>query len=986
MYARSLGAVCLFALLARPALAVDPFFAPPEPSGSVQVRLCTTEVVGAGSTQLVTLGFPFPRGSVRASDLATVRVLKNGVEVAAFVESLTPWRHLTDPTLDGASVRVARIQFRNTFTGGFPAIETVTVEWGTTPRAQSLASLTDPRSAWHTVTSGSFLGADGVLEPNVYPVLPKAHLAKGILKPGRMSPFVGAVSDTRDDPAAMDATELWPGFEELDHAQKNNFFTLINEDDPRVAAANLCAYKRVNEYEPWLYDRASSMFVLYFRSGIPKALREAVRHAEFYRRHLTATGFFDLKAGDDEKYSYNECLAYLHWLMGDNVPVAQVGQVVSAYDGVQSRWSPALNFWTERHTGFKLLAQTVAYEVLGGTTRADAVRSTMGDLVWHQDGAGGQIPANRVDGGLYHFGAQHDWDWAEGSLGASPWMSALVLDAAVRVYAAGEAAATGHFIRRMGTFERAGLRVSDEHDYENAGGAVTMTVYGLLYDGTIGTAEWADVEHSLDVASTLAWAGYFADLLGFSGTALRTDATSLYRTYDFGVNYWVRPAAPASGLSAFRVAPWRKYGWEHRTSGSFGWLMGQSGSAPPNQPPIVALTSPSNGATFTAPASITLAASASDTDGTVTQVEFFQGATLLGTDTTAPYAFSVTGLAAGAWSFTARATDDGGAATTSSAIGVTVNAAANVPPTVSFLYPVSGARLTAPITFNLAASATDPDGTISRVEYYRGTKLLGTAIRAPFALTMYQLAPGTYEFTAVAYDNLGASTTSTTTRITVVASGGGPDPGPGPAVRVQVSYRNGYEGYNRTRDLSISTLGASESWNGGHGTTDDGPQLACYQTVGAGAYEARALVRFDALRVPAGSRVIWSYMRLTVDTWDTGFTVRGRYLRVPWVAMASRTTWLQRNTGVRWGTPGATGPGTDVWAQKSFGLGGFAGTGLQSLGVYLDVTVVQAWVDNPANDWGVILVNEGPGKIARFLASENTTPSRRPYLTILYQP
>ncbi|MEK7867569.1 MAG: Ig-like domain-containing protein [Planctomycetota bacterium] len=986
MYARSLGAVCLFALLARPALAVDPFFAPPEPSGSVQVRLCTTEVVGAGSTQLVTLGVPFPRGSVTAAGLSTVRVLKNGVEVPALVESLTPWRHLNDPTLDGASVRVARVQFRNTFASGFPSIETVTIEWGMAQRTQSLPSLTDPRSAWHTVTSGTFVGADGVLEPNVYAALPKAHLAKGILRPGRTLPFADSIAETRDDPAAVDAIEEWAGFEEQDRARKNNFYSIINEDDVRVTAANQCAYKRVGEYEPWLYDRASTMFVLYFRSGFPKALREAVRHAEFYRRHLTATGLFDIKADDDEKYCYNECLAYLHWLTGDNVPLPQFDQVASAFNSVTSRWSPTMNFWTERHTAFKLLAQTVAYEVLGGTTRADAARMTMNDVIWHQDGASGQIPANRVDGGLYHYGRQHDWDWAENTLGGSPWMSVLMVDAAVRFYAAGESPATGHFIRRFGTFERAALRVSDEHDYENAGGAVTMSVYGLLFDGTIGTAEWSDVEHALDVASTLAWAGYFADLLGFSGTAYRTDATSLYRTYSFGVNYWIRPAGPESGLPAFRVAPWRKHGWENRPSGSFSWLMGQSGSAPPNQPPSVTMTSPSNGATFTAPASFTVAASAGDTDGTVTRVEFFRGSTLLATDTTAPYDFAVTGLAAGTWSFTARATDDRGATTTSSAISVTVNTTANVPPSVSISSPVSGARLTAPITFNLNASASDTDGTISRVEYYRGAKLLGTAIRSPYALTMYQLAPGTYEFTARAYDNRGASTTSTTILVTVVASGGGPDPGPGPAVRVLVSYRNGYEGYNRTKDLSISTLGASESWNGGHGTTTDGAQLPCYQTVGDGAYEARALVRFDALRVPSGSTVLWSYLRLTVDTWDTGFTVRGRYFRVPWVAMATRTTWLQRNTGIRWGTPGATGVGTDVWSGKSFALTGFTGTGLQNLGVYLDAAVVQSWVDNAANDVGVILVNEGAGKIANFLASQYSVPSRRPYLAILYQP
>ena len=96
-----------------------------------------------------------------------------------------------------------------------------------------------------------------------------------------------------------------------------------------------------------------------------------------------------------------------------------------------------------------------------------------------------------------------------------------------------------------------------------------------------------------------------------------------------------------------------------------------------NSPPTVTLTQPANGATFTAPATVDLAATASDTDGRVTKVEFFNGQTKLGEDTTAPYTFSWSGVGAGTYSLTARATDDLGGATTSLASGITVN---NVPP------------------------------------------------------------------------------------------------------------------------------------------------------------------------------------------------------------------------------------------------------------------------------------------------------------------
>jgi hypothetical protein len=56
-----------------------------------------------------------------------------------------------------------------------------------------------------------------------------------------------------------------------------------------------------------------------------------------------------------------------------------------------------------------------------------------------------------------------------------------------------------------------------------------------------------------------------------------------------------------------------------------------------NRPPTVSLTSPANGATFTAPATIALAATASDPDSNLARVEFMSGTTRLATDTTAPY-------------------------------------------------------------------------------------------------------------------------------------------------------------------------------------------------------------------------------------------------------------------------------------------------------------------------------------------------------------
>jgi hypothetical protein len=90
------------------------------------------------------------------------------------------------------------------------------------------------------------------------------------------------------------------------------------------------------------------------------------------------------------------------------------------------------------------------------------------------------------------------------------------------------------------------------------------------------------------------------------------------------------------------------------------------------QPPTVTLTSPLTGSTLLASATVQLVAAATDTDGSVAKVEFFRGDTRLGEDTTSPYEFEVSGLVAGEYTFSARATDNSGATATSPPVTITV--------------------------------------------------------------------------------------------------------------------------------------------------------------------------------------------------------------------------------------------------------------------------------------------------------------------------
>ncbi|NUR50348.1 MAG: cellulase family glycosylhydrolase [Hamadaea sp.] len=91
-----------------------------------------------------------------------------------------------------------------------------------------------------------------------------------------------------------------------------------------------------------------------------------------------------------------------------------------------------------------------------------------------------------------------------------------------------------------------------------------------------------------------------------------------------------------------------------------------------NQGPSATLTSPTAGQTFAAPATVNFAATASDTDGSVARVDFLNGSTVIGSDTTSPYAYSWTNVAAGTYSVSARAVDNLGATTTTTPVSITV--------------------------------------------------------------------------------------------------------------------------------------------------------------------------------------------------------------------------------------------------------------------------------------------------------------------------
>jgi len=188
---------------------------------------------------------------------------------------------------------------------------------------------------------------------------------------------------------------------------------------------------------------------------------------------------------------------------------------------------------------------------------------------------------------------------------------------------------------------------------------------------------------------------------------------------------------------------------------------------PVDAPPTVSLTQPASGASFFAPATVNLAASASD-DVSVSKVEFFNGATKLGEDAIAPYTYAWANVAQGTYSVTARATDGTGKSTTSAPVSITVRAS-NGLPTATITSPANNASFGFWANVTINASASDSDGTVSKVEFFRndGATKLGEDTTAPYSYVWQRAPSGTHSLRAKATDNAGGVGTSAPVSIRV---------------------------------------------------------------------------------------------------------------------------------------------------------------------------------------------------------------------------
>ncbi|MGW5231028.1 glycoside hydrolase family 48 protein [Streptomyces nodosus] len=135
-------------------------------------------------------------------------------------------------------------------------------------------------------------------------------------------------------------------------------------------------------------------------------------------------------------------------------------------------------------------------------------------------------------------------------------------------------------------------------------------------------------------------------------------------------------------------------------------------------------------------------------------------------------------------------------APTSFAVNGTTCTGAHQPPIAVLTSPAPGAVYSQGEAVPLAATAAAADNaTVSKVEFYDDTTLLGTDTSAPFTLSVSSLTVGSHSLVAKAYDSLGASAASTPVGITVAS---------GPAVVASPAQLGVQQGKTGTFGVSLS--------------------------------------------------------------------------------------------------------------------------------------------------------------------------------------
>jgi len=498
-----------------------------------------------GETAAVTLGIPFAPGQL--TDAKQLRIVDaSGSEVPAHIEPTLRW-HFKD-----GSIRAVRAQFHAPLKG-----DTATLYF----------ALDQPRTAdapaW-SYADGLVDGEGGMRVPGVLATLSPEWMSESLIAGPQQ--------------AAVPATAY----------------------DKYVARQFEWAKKLpTGESSAWLFDRTTTLYKQYVRTGRFDYLQAAVASYRFYMSHLRRTGppfhpfcgggwEFDGVNPCDVKYVYIEPILLSLALSGDDSQhdAALVRRMVDLWDaggwtGILGPYEKTDQLYTERNTGLGLLAVVSAYELTGDAHYRKDIEDRVGWLQKHQQTNPDGQPA---DGSWRHSWQRHEGDEYNAATdvrGASPWMSENIIDGLWHAWVVtedkripGMLTAFGHYLEKYGWIDPA-MFAKAGHSWRNGCSGPDGQI-AWYWSSSLATPEqlikiqdsegWYSDQHDVELGLAVAAARYF-----------ETDPAQ-QKALDRRLVLIANSYSPACAEGA---ATARRFNWNNRGAGVVQWFLRQKdGPAP----------------------------------------------------------------------------------------------------------------------------------------------------------------------------------------------------------------------------------------------------------------------------------------------------------------------------------------------------------------------------------------------------------------------
>jgi hypothetical protein len=306
-------------------------------------------------------------------------------------------------------------------------------------------------------------------------------------------------------------------------------------------------------YDLWLYDRPTTFWKLYLRSGNTKFRDHALRLVPIYYERILSNG--RMRGTDwegDTKYSYIDPLVWYESQTGDRQFRAKADLIRNHHLQYVSKTSVVDGF-TERNFGYALGAMLSHYALTQDPTSLQHARDYFEFLVTLASASGAPL----------HTVSQHG-EGDSSALCTSLWMGSIVAEY-VQTYhgITGDRRALtwlsryADFCVAFGLYDPAVGNSETGQISEISGGLVPWYLAGPSLKFT-DSGVYSDVEHAMDVSSLLAKGVWAKRKLGLPVDAALTAYRKLLVSAQWCFEYWTRDTLT---LPKYRLVPARKFGW-----------------------------------------------------------------------------------------------------------------------------------------------------------------------------------------------------------------------------------------------------------------------------------------------------------------------------------------------------------------------------------------------------------------------------------------